>query len=124
MDVYHIFAGFGALYGKIITPSYYFMTGYPALLICILAAAGGYGKWGTPTAASILAVLFLITEYHSLLGRAVQHWTGATNFQTIFERLAAVHPVFPGPYFFLPLAIIVCLLTIVLMLKGFSAAAD
>ena len=107
--------------GGIGTPTYYVMISYPALLICVLAAAGGYGKNGVPATASVLAVLFIATEYVSLLGMAVQHWTDATDFQTIFERLARVHPVFPGPYFFFPLAVVVCSLTVALMLKGFSA---
>ena len=109
------------LWGVITTMSYYVMISYPAFLICVFAAARGYGKIAVPIAASFLAVLFIITEYNSLTGRAVRHWTGATDFRVMFERLASVHPVFPGPYFFFPLAVIVCSLTAALMFKGFSA---
>jgi 4-amino-4-deoxy-L-arabinose transferase-like glycosyltransferase len=110
-----------AVWGVITTLSYYLMISYPAFLICVLAATRGYGKIGVPAAATVLAVLFLWTEYSSLLGKAAKHWTGATEFHLIFERLASVHPLFPGPYFFFPLAIVVCSLAVVLMFNGFSA---
>jgi hypothetical protein len=96
------------------------MISYPAFLICVFACAGGYGKIGAPAAAFVFAVLFLVTEYISLLGGAVQSWTGAADFRVIFERLASVHPIFPGPYFFFPLAIVVCGLTAALMFIAFS----
>jgi len=108
-----------ARWGVITTMSYYVMISYPAFLICIFACARGYGKKGASAAAFVFAVFFLVTEYVSLSGGAVQRWTGATDFRVIFERLSSVHPVFPGPYFFFPLAIIVCVLTAGLMFLAF-----
>jgi hypothetical protein len=108
-----------ARWGVITTLPYYVMISYPAFLICIFAAARGYGRNGAAGAAFVFAVFFLVTEYVSLLGGAVQRWTGAADFRGIFERLASVHPVFPGPYFFFPLAIIVCVLTAGLMFLAF-----
>jgi hypothetical protein len=108
-----------ARWGVITTLSYYVMISYPAFLICVFACARGYGRKGVPAAATILAMFFLVIEYGSLLGGVVQHWTGATDFRVIFERLASVHPIFPGPYFFFPLAIIVCILTAGLLFLAF-----
>jgi 4-amino-4-deoxy-L-arabinose transferase-like glycosyltransferase len=108
-----------ARWGVITTLSYYVMISYPAFLICIFACARGYGRNGAAAAAFVFSVFFLVTEYVSLLGGAVQRWTGAADFRGIFERLASVHPVFPGPYFFLPLAIIVCVLTAGLLFLAF-----
>lgn len=103
-------------YGQIVTVSYYVMIGYPAFLICVLVAARGYGKDGVSVAAIAMILLFLVTEYHSVLGIAVQHWTNATNLRQIFERLASVHPAFPSPWFFFPFAVAVCLLTLILII--------
>jgi 4-amino-4-deoxy-L-arabinose transferase-like glycosyltransferase len=108
-----------ARWGVITTLPYYVMISYPAFLICVFACARGYGRKGVPAAATILAMFFLVIEYGSLLGGVVQHWTGATDFRVIFERLASVHPIFPGPYFFFPLAIIVCILTAGLLFLAF-----
>jgi len=109
-----------ARWGVITTLPYYVMISYPAFLICVFACAGGYGRKGVPATAFVFAVFFLVTEYGSLLGGAVQNWTGATEFKVIFERLASVHPISPGPYFFFPLAIVVCGLTAALMFIAFS----
>ena len=103
-------------YGQIATVSYYVMLGYPAFLICVLAAAQGYGKTGVSISATALIVLFLTTEYHSVLGIAIRHWADSKNLQEIFQRLASVHPAFLRPEFFFPLAAIVCSLTLLLII--------
>jgi len=108
-------------YGQIVTVSYYVMIGYPAFLICVLAAAQGYGKNGVIISAIAMILLFLATEYHSVLGIAVQHWTNATSMQQIFERLASIHPAFPAPKFFFVFAAVVFLLTLALMLTAITA---
>jgi 4-amino-4-deoxy-L-arabinose transferase-like glycosyltransferase len=108
-------------YGQIVTVSYYVMIGYPALLICIMAAARGYGKYGVSISAIALILLFLATEYHSVLFKAVQHWTNATNPGQIFERLSSVHPAFPSPAFYFPLAVVVCLSTLTFVITAVLA---
>lgn len=103
------------VYGQIVTVSYYVMIGYPAFLICVIAAARGYGKTYVSIIAGVLIIFFLVTEYQSLLGTAVQHWADAESLKLIFERLTSIHPAFPRPQFFFPLAVAVCSLTLLLM---------
>jgi len=103
------------VYGQIVTVSYYVMIGYPAFLICVLAAARGYGKTYVSIIAGVLIIFFMVTEYQSLLGIAVQHWAGAEGLKLIFERLTSIHPAFPAPKFFLPFAVAVCSLTLMMI---------
>jgi 4-amino-4-deoxy-L-arabinose transferase-like glycosyltransferase len=102
-------------YGQIVTVSYYVMIGYPAFLICVFAAARGYGKTYVSIFAGALSIFFLVTEYQSFLGRAVQCWADAESVKLIFERLTRIHPSFPSPQFFIPFAVAVCSLTFLLM---------
>jgi hypothetical protein len=102
-------------YGQIVTVSYYVMIGYPAFLSCVLAAAAGFDKKGPSVVAMILIVLFTITEYHSILGKAVWHWAGTESFKLAVERLAGVHPAFPCPGFYPLFAAASCVLTVFLL---------
>lgn len=87
-------------YGLIATPSYYVMIAYPAFIICIAAAAKGYGRAAAAALMWGLAGLFAVTEIHSLLRVAVPHWTATTVWTESFRRLVQVHPAFPSPYYF------------------------
>jgi 4-amino-4-deoxy-L-arabinose transferase-like glycosyltransferase len=98
--------------GRISTTPYYVMIGYPAFLTCFLAAARGYGKAGPAVIASSLIVFFLAIEYYCVLRIAIPHWANANRLSVIFERLASIHPTFPAPQYFFPLAVIVCGLTL------------
>ena len=80
------------------------MLGFPAFLTCALAAARGYGRTAAGLFAATLAVLFLVTDLHSLLRVAVPHWAGTTDLGLAFERLATVHPFLPAPRAFAFLA--------------------
>jgi hypothetical protein len=109
------------LYGYMVTLPYYVMIGYPAFLICILAAARGYGRGGALTASLAMIILFLSVEYYCVLGVAVEHWANAADPRVIYRRLASVHPVFPSPAFYLPMAVIVCFMATVLLRASFVA---
>ncbi|MBN2054583.1 glycosyltransferase family 39 protein [bacterium] len=94
-------------YGFINIPPYYVMIAYPALIICVFACSRAFGSVILTMNISCLAVIFYVTELHSLLLVGVPHWADSRNVAVIFRRLSAVHPAFPGPVFFFPAAVAV-----------------
>jgi 4-amino-4-deoxy-L-arabinose transferase-like glycosyltransferase len=78
---------------------YYAMIGYPAFLSCVLAASQGYGRRISIGLSIGLAAVFAMVEIDSLLRIGAPYWASATDWPTIFARLASVHPAFPSPVF-------------------------
>ncbi len=113
----HALSALVAFHG-IVTPPYYVMVGYPAFLICIFAAARGYGRIAVPGLATALGLLFLVTEYHSLLWIAAPYWAHTPIWAAIVNRLGSLHPVFLPSWLFSPLAVLVILLAAFLALSN------
>lgn len=87
-------------HGSIVTPSYYVMIAFPALLIGMGAAAAGYGQAVAGALLLTLTAVFTATELHSLLWVAAPHWAATDDWHTAAARLASIHPAFPAPAFF------------------------
>lgn len=105
-------------FGYIVTPTYYVMVAYPALFSCLLWAATGYGRAVARLLAFGLSAVFLVTEYHSLLGIAVPRWANTLDAGLAFDRLSLIHPAFPAPSYFAPLMVLSLLLVAVLVVQA------
>ncbi len=101
-------------YGVIATPAHYVAVGYPAFFICAFAAASGYGRGAVAGLATALALVFLATEYHSLLRVGAPFWAHSHDFAEMFRRLGTIHPALLSPWYFFPSAAAVILLTTLL----------
>lgn len=101
-------------YGVFAVLPNYAAVGYPAFLICVFAAARSYGRSAVVALAAALALLFLATEYYSLLWIGAPFWAHTHDYAEMFRRLGTIHPTLLSPWCFFPSAVAVISLTVLL----------
>jgi len=74
-------------WGQLITPAYYVMVAFPALLAMVCYGLLGFPKKMAAFLIASLAVLYIGAEFDSLLRVALPYWTNSREPGLIFERI-------------------------------------
>jgi hypothetical protein len=84
-------------WGELITPAYYVMVAFPALLALVTYGLTALTRPVAITLLILLGLLFIATEFDALLRVAIPYWTNTREPALMFERLRLLSSEWTDP---------------------------
>ena len=86
-------------WGALITPAYYVMVAFPALIVVSLAGLRPLaGRTAAVVLAASLCVIYLLTEWHALITTAIPYWTATLDPAVAVARLRQLGNAWTDPW--------------------------
>jgi 4-amino-4-deoxy-L-arabinose transferase-like glycosyltransferase len=106
-------------WGYVATNGWYGALALPFLFCLLVQGASAYpGRMATLAIIAGMATLFLGAELYGIFFKMIPHYTAHAGWPLIWQRLAYLHPLFPGPFFVVPAVVAVL---VAAMLAGTTA---